>query len=72
MNLFGEMRNPQSTWSVIMCIYNIPPWLCHKQKYLLLTSLIFSPKQAGIDIDVFRTIEGGHVEALETWGQCMG
>jgi hypothetical protein len=36
-----------------MCIYNLPPWLCHKRKYLLLTTLISSPKQAGIDIDVF-------------------
>jgi hypothetical protein len=27
--------------------------LCHKQKYLLLTTLISGPKQAGVDIDVF-------------------
>jgi hypothetical protein len=53
MNPFGEMRNPHSTWPVIMCIYNLPSWLCHKQKYLLLTTVISSPKQAGIDIDVF-------------------
>jgi hypothetical protein len=46
------MRNPYSTWPVIMCIYNIPPWLCHKRKYLLLTTLISGPKQADIDIDV--------------------
>jgi hypothetical protein len=52
MNPFGEMRNPHSTWSVIMCIFNLPPWLCHKRKYLLLTTLISGPKQAGIDIDV--------------------
>jgi hypothetical protein len=36
-----------------MCIYNLPPWLCHKRKYLLLTTLISGLKQAGIDIDVF-------------------
>jgi hypothetical protein len=53
MNPFGEMRNPHSTWPVIMCIYNLPPWLCHKQKYLLLTTLISGPKLAGIDIDLF-------------------
>jgi hypothetical protein len=47
------MRNPHSTWPVIMCIYNLPQWLCHKRKYLLLTTLISGPKQAGIDIDVF-------------------
>jgi hypothetical protein len=27
--------------------------LCHKRKYLLLTTLISGPKQAAIDIDVF-------------------
>jgi hypothetical protein len=46
------MRNPHSTWPVIMCIYNLPPWLCHKRKYLLLTTLISGPQQAGIDKDV--------------------
>ena len=53
MNPFGEMRNPHSTWALIMCIYNLPPWLCHKRKYLLLTTLISGPKQAGVDMDVF-------------------
>jgi hypothetical protein len=45
--------------------------LCHKQKYLLLTTLISGPQQPDIDIDVFRTIDGGNVEALKTWDQCM-
>jgi hypothetical protein len=53
MNSFGEMRNPHIMWPVIMCIFNLPPWLCHKQKYLLLTTLISNPKQAGNDRDVF-------------------
>jgi hypothetical protein len=53
MNSFREMRNPHSTWPVIICIFNLPPWLCHKRKYLLLTTLISSSKQAGNDIDVF-------------------
>jgi hypothetical protein len=53
MNPFGEMRNPHSTWPVIMFIYNLPPWLCHKQKYLLLTTFISGTKQTGINIYVF-------------------
>jgi hypothetical protein len=36
-----------------MYIYNLPSWLCHNRKYLLLTTLISGPKQAGIDIDIF-------------------
>jgi hypothetical protein len=34
-------------------MYNIPTWLCQKRKYILLTILIFGPKQPSIDIDVF-------------------
>jgi hypothetical protein len=30
MNPFGEMRNPHNMWPVIMCIFNLLPWLCHK------------------------------------------
>jgi hypothetical protein len=53
MNPFGEMGNPHSTCPIIVCIYNLPPWLCHKRKYLLLTTLLSDPKQDGIDIYVF-------------------
>jgi hypothetical protein len=53
MSPFREMRNPHSSWPVIMCKHYLPPWLCHKRKYPLLTTLISGPKQAGIDIDVF-------------------
>jgi hypothetical protein len=53
MNPCSKMTNPHSTWLVILSIYNIPSWLCHKRKYLLLTTLISSPKKPGIDIDVF-------------------
>jgi hypothetical protein len=30
MNPFREMRNPHSMWLVVMCIFNLPQWLCHK------------------------------------------
>jgi hypothetical protein len=53
MNPFGEMRNSHSTWPVIMCIFNLPPWLCHKQKYLLLTTHVSGPRQSSNGIDVF-------------------
>jgi hypothetical protein len=67
MKTFREMRNPHSTWTVIMYIFNLPPWLCHKRKYLLLTTLVSGPKQAGNDIDIFRTIGGRHAETLGIW-----
>jgi hypothetical protein len=42
-----------STWPVILMMYNLLIWLCHKRKYLILSILIQSLKQAGTDIDVF-------------------
>jgi hypothetical protein len=54
MNPFGENRTMHNTWPVILAIYNLPTWLCDKRKYLMLSILIQGPKQAGIDIDVFR------------------
>jgi hypothetical protein len=53
MNPFGERSSTHSTWPVILTIYNLPPWPCHKRKYLLLTILIQGPKQPCINIDVF-------------------
>jgi hypothetical protein len=40
MNPFGENRIVHITWSVILAMYNLPTWLCHKRKYLMLSILI--------------------------------
>jgi hypothetical protein len=61
MNLFGENRTVHSTCLVILAMYTIPTWLCHKRKYRMLSILIQGPKQACIDIDVF----------LEPFMECM-
>ena len=53
MNPFGENRTVHSTWPVILAMYNLLTWLCHKRKYLMLSILIQGLKQAGTDIDVF-------------------
>ncbi|XP_074301607.1 uncharacterized protein LOC141633009 [Silene latifolia] len=37
----------------MLIIYNIPPWLTTKRKYIMLTLLISGPKQPGNDIDVY-------------------
>jgi hypothetical protein len=52
MNPFRENRTMHSTWPVILAMYNLPTWLCHKRKYLMLSILIQDSKQTGIDIDV--------------------
>jgi hypothetical protein len=53
INPFGENRTMHSTWPIILVMYNLLTWLCHKRKYLMLSILIQGPKQAGTDIDVF-------------------
>ncbi|KAI3682163.1 hypothetical protein L2E82_50097 [Cichorium intybus] len=53
INPFGNMSSRHSTWPVLLCIYNLPPWLCMKRKYIMMSLLIQGPKQPGNDIDVY-------------------
>ncbi|XP_023757788.1 uncharacterized protein LOC111906261 [Lactuca sativa] len=53
INPFGNMSSQRSVWPVLLCIYNLPPWLCMKRKYIMMSLLIQGPKQPGNDIDVY-------------------
>ena len=53
MNPFSEQSSGHSTWPVTLCIYNLPPWLCMKRKFIMMPVLIPGPKQPGNDIDVY-------------------
>ncbi|XP_021838978.2 uncharacterized protein [Spinacia oleracea] len=52
-NPFGMMSTQYSIWPVVLMTYNLPPWLCMKQPYFILSLLIPGPKGPGNDIDVF-------------------
>ncbi|KAL6227695.1 hypothetical protein ACLB2K_001652 [Fragaria x ananassa] len=52
-NPYGAVSSKYSCWPVILITYNLPPWLCMKRKYMMLTLLISGPKQPGNDIDVY-------------------
>ena len=41
---------------VLLMIYNLPPWLCIKRKYIMLCMMIAGPTQLGNDIDVYLTL----------------
>jgi hypothetical protein len=71
MNPFGKNRTMHSTWPVILTMYNLTTWLCHKRKYLTLSILIECLKQAGIDIDV--SLEPLKKDMTKLWneGVCM-
>ncbi|XP_076912869.1 uncharacterized protein LOC143571294 [Bidens hawaiensis] len=53
INPFGSMSSRHSTWPVLLCIYNLPPWLCMKRKYIMMSLLIQGPWQPGNNIDVY-------------------
>ena len=50
---FGNQSSTHSTWPVVLSVLNLPPWLCKKQKYLMLSILVSGPKQPGDRIDVY-------------------
>jgi hypothetical protein len=52
MNPFMN-NNTQSTWPIMLMILNLPPWLCNKQKYIMMSGLISRPQQPGNDIDTY-------------------
>src|SRR5215216_6691612 len=53
INPFREQSSNHSTWPVTLCMYNLPPWLCMKRKFIMMPVLIQGPKQPGNDIDVY-------------------
>ncbi|XP_075088329.1 uncharacterized protein LOC142170337 [Nicotiana tabacum] len=50
-NPFRTMRISHSTWPVILMVYNLPPWMCMKPEYCMLSLLIPGPRSPGNDID---------------------
>ena len=53
MNPFGNMSTNHSTWPVLLCIYNLAPWLCMKKKCTMVSMIIQGPKQPGNGIDIY-------------------
>ncbi|XP_071687302.1 uncharacterized protein [Rutidosis leptorrhynchoides] len=65
INPFGDLSSRHITWPVLLCIYNLPPWLCMKRKYIMMSLLIQGPKQPGNDIDVY--LQPLVDEMMELW-----
>ncbi|KAK9078277.1 hypothetical protein SSX86_002334 [Deinandra increscens subsp. villosa] len=68
INPFGNMSSRHSTWPVLLCIYNLPPWLCMKRKYIMMSLLIQGPKQPGNEIDVYLSPLIDDLKTLWTTG----
>jgi hypothetical protein len=52
MNPFMN-NSTHSTWPIVLVILNLPPWLCNKQKYIMMSRLIPGPQQHVNDIDTY-------------------
>ena len=52
-NPFRTMSITHSTWPVVIMTYNLPPWMCMKQPFMMLSLLIDGPKAPENDIDVY-------------------
>ncbi|XP_024042011.1 uncharacterized protein LOC112099137 [Citrus clementina] len=53
INPHSTLSTTYSCWPVTLITYNLPPWLCMKRKFMMLSLLISGPKQPGNDIDVY-------------------
>ncbi|KAL6564873.1 hypothetical protein OROMI_016323 [Orobanche minor] len=52
-NPFRNMNPPYSTWPVVLIPYNLPPWMCMKQPYFMLSLMIPGPQSPGNNIDIY-------------------
>ncbi|XP_058077117.1 uncharacterized protein LOC131225557 [Magnolia sinica] len=64
-NPFGNMSNSYSCWPVMIVTYNLPPHLCMRKEFTMLTLLIPGKKGPGHDIDVY--LQPLIAELLELW-----
>ncbi|XP_074377228.1 uncharacterized protein LOC141718744 [Apium graveolens] len=47
------LSNRYSCWPIVLVTYNLPPWLCMKRKFMMLTILVSGPHEPGNNLDVF-------------------
>ncbi|XP_074323294.1 uncharacterized protein LOC141660204 [Apium graveolens] len=47
------LSNRYSYWPVILATYNLPPWLCMKRNFMMLSILVPGPHEPGNNIDIY-------------------
>jgi hypothetical protein len=53
VNTFSNQSSTHSTCPIVLSLYNLPPWLCKKHKYMMLKILVSGAKQPGDRTDVY-------------------
>jgi hypothetical protein len=51
--IFGMLNVAYTTCPVILIPYNLPPWLCLKQPYWMMSMLTLGPTSPGMNINVY-------------------
>jgi len=51
-NPFGSFSAPYSCWPVILTVYNMPPGMCMRPKFMFLFTVIPGPSSPGWNINV--------------------
>ena len=64
MNPFGNQSSTHSTWLVFVWIYNLPPSLCMKRKYIHMSMLIQGPTQPGNNINMYLQLLKHELDTL--------
>ena len=72
LNPFGDKSSKHNTWPVFVWMYNLPPWLCLKKKYIDMSMLIQGLAQPGRDINLYLELLKEELailweEGVETW-----
>jgi hypothetical protein len=52
-NPFRSFAAPYSCWPVILTVYNLPPGMCMRLKFMFLSIVIPGPSSRGWNIDVY-------------------
>ena len=63
-NPFGNRSSTYSCWLVMLVTYNLPPWLCMKKEFIMLTLLIPRPKQPSNDINIYLQVLIDYLQQL--------
>ena len=53
MNPYENLSTNHSSWPVLLVIYNLPSGLSMMRKYMMLSMLIYGPREPINDIDVY-------------------
>ncbi|XP_042455044.1 uncharacterized protein LOC122039303 [Zingiber officinale] len=56
INPHSNISSRYNCWPIMLATYNLPPDMCMKRKFIMLTMLISGSKQPGNDIDVYLEV----------------